>query len=507
MVRRVGFQLRDEGSVDVTHAAPSMGSARQQWQTQLGNRLLLTDVGVVAGAVGLAQFVRFGAISDTDTLTGDPPSLSFSYTMVSVIVAALWLGFLSLQNSRSHRVVGSGVEEYRRIASATLQLFGLIAIVSLIAKVDIARGFLAVALPIGLAGLLLGRVLWRRYAVRQRASGAYRSSVLVVGGQHAAKAMATAFARDRRAGYRVVGICTPNGSVDDDRTVRIAGDPVSVVGTDHSILESIRVTGADTVAVTATDHLGPGRIRQLVWDLEPLGVDLIVTPGVEDVALQRLASRPVDGTPMLHLEKPQYDRATSFSKTAFDFCFALAALLAIAPVMLAAAAAVKFTSRGPVFYRSERIGLDGKPFEMIKFRSMYEDADKHLSALLSQNEGAGPLFKMRDDPRVTPVGRILRRYSLDELPQFLNVLRGEMSVVGPRPPLRREVEAYSELVRHRMLVKPGLTGLWQVSGRSDLDWEESVRLDLSYVENWSMMQDLVIIKRTLGAVTRPAGAY
>jgi exopolysaccharide biosynthesis polyprenyl glycosylphosphotransferase len=211
--------------------------------------------------------------------------------------------------------------------------------------------------------------------------------------------------------------------------------------------------------------------------------------------------------PMLYIEKPQYDRAKSLYKQSFDFIFAACALLAVLPVMAVAAAGVKLTSRGPVFYRSERMGLDGEPFQMIKFRSMYEDADKHLASLVGQNEGAGPMFKIRDDPRVTPIGRMLRRFSIDELPQFINVLRGDMSIVGPRPPLRGEVEKYDGHVRRRMLVKPGVTGLWQISGRSDLTWDESVRLDLSYVENWSMIQDLQIIKRTLGVVTRSEGAY
>uniref|UniRef100_UPI000592951F sugar transferase n=1 Tax=Nocardia concava TaxID=257281 RepID=UPI000592951F len=189
------------------------------------------------------------------------------------------------------------------------------------------------------------------------------------------------------------------------------------------------------------------------------------------------------------------------------FVFAAAALLAALPVMVIAAIAIKLTSPGPVFYLSERIGLDGAPFRMIKFRSMRTGADRDLGDLLAANDGAGPLFKMREDPRVTSIGRILRKYSLDELPQFINVLRGEMSVVGPRPPLRGEVERYDRKVRRRLLVKPGLTGLWQVSGRSDLSWDESVRLDLSYVENWSMVQDLLIIRKTIFAVARSDGAY
>lgn len=196
-----------------------------------------------------------------------------------------------------------------------------------------------------------------------------------------------------------------------------------------------------------------------------------------------------------------------FQKQAFDMVFSLAALIAAAPVMLAAALAIKLTSKGPVFYPSERIGLDGKPFTMLKFRTMTDGADTQLEQLLSVNEGAGVLFKMRQDPRVTPVGRILRRFSIDELPQFINVIKGDMSVVGPRPPLRREVESYDGDVKRRLLVKPGVSGLWQVSGRSDLSWEESVRLDLSYVDNWSMAGDLMIIAKTVKAVLTSHGAY
>jgi lipopolysaccharide/colanic/teichoic acid biosynthesis glycosyltransferase len=174
---------------------------------------------------------------------------------------------------------------------------------------------------------------------------------------------------------------------------------------------------------------------------------------------------------------------------------------------LVAGIAVKMRSRGPVFYKAERIGMDGKPFMMLKFRTMVEDADKELQNLLSANEGDGLLFKIKNDPRVTPVGRILRRFSIDELPQFINVLRQEMSVVGPRPPLRREVEAYDDDVQRRLLVKPGITGLWQVSGRSDLPWDKAVRLDLSYVDNWSMVGDVLIIAKTLRAVIERRGAY
>jgi exopolysaccharide biosynthesis polyprenyl glycosylphosphotransferase len=226
-----------------------------------------------------------------------------------------------------------------------------------------------------------------------------------------------------------------------------------------------------------------------------------------DVALSRLVMRPNAGLPLLHIEKPQHHSAKRFEKRAFDFCFALAALVGTLPILLTAAIAIKITSRGPIFYSSERIGIDGRPFAMLKFRTMVDGADKQLASLLDANENDGLLFKIRNDPRITTVGRVLRRFSIDELPQFINVLRHEMSVVGPRPPLRREVEAYDCEVIRRLLVMPGVTGLWQVSGRSDLSWNEAVRLDLSYVDNWSRVGDILIIAKTLRAVFQRKGAY
>jgi exopolysaccharide biosynthesis polyprenyl glycosylphosphotransferase len=238
-----------------------------------------------------------------------------------------------------------------------------------------------------------------------------------------------------------------------------------------------------------------------------MNVELVVSPGVMDVARSRLVMRPIAGLPLLYIDKPQYQGAKRLQKRVFDFCFALAALTASLPILLIAALAIKATSKGPVFYASERIGIDGQPFSMLKFRTMVENAEEELANLLSANESDGLLFKIQNDPRITPVGQVLRRFSIDELPQFINVLRREMSVVGPRPPLRREVELYDDDVQRRLLVKPGVTGLWQVSGRSDLPWDKAVRLDLSYVDNWSMVGDILIIAKTLRAVLERRGAY
>jgi exopolysaccharide biosynthesis polyprenyl glycosylphosphotransferase len=234
---------------------------------------------------------------------------------------------------------------------------------------------------------------------------------------------------------------------------------------------------------------------------------MVVSAGVVDIAGPRLHVRPVAGLPWLHVDKPQYRGANKVGKMLVDTVGAVAGIVLLSPFMLLVALAIKLDSRGPVFYRAERIGLNGEPFAMMKFRSMVTGADARMSALAHLNQGSGPLFKVHNDPRVTRVGRWMRRMSIDELPQLFNVLRGQMSIVGPRPPLRHEVMAYTGDVRRRLLVKPGITGLWQVSGRSNLSWDESVRLDLYYVENWSLTQDLIIVWRTFGAVLRSTGAY
>ncbi|MFC4128059.1 sugar transferase [Nocardia rhizosphaerae] len=498
----MSYELTRGGDIDAVAGVRSLrGAQRVGWQSAFVRRLAVTDAIAVFGAVGTAQLLRFDGPEDPPLAW--PLPYEIGYSVVSLVLAAGWLALLHGYGSRTPQVIGAGSEEFRRLVSASLKLFGVLAILALLFRIEFARGYLAIALPAGLLGLIAGRLAWRWQLRGLRADGHCQASVLVVGSPEAARAMASAFTDKPDSGYRVVGVCVPPGAGADVETVGGA----SVLGDDRSVLEAVRRSGADSVAVAATDHLGPAELRRMAWDLDPLGVDLIVAPGVVDIAGIRLNHRLVAGMPMLHIDRPRYGRAKSRRKAAFDFCFAAAVVLSSAPLLLAIAVAVKLSSPGPVFYLSERIGRDGTPFRMIKFRSMQTGADLAVHELIAEHGGNPVFFKVKDDPRVTPVGRFLRRYSLDELPQFFNVLRGEMSVVGPRPQVQREVDAYDGEMRRRLLVKPGLTGLWQVSGRSDLSPEDSVRLDLSYVENWSMVLDLALIARTIGVVTRGEGAY
>lgn len=475
--------------------------ARKSWQAKYAGWLMVSDFAVVVVAVFMAQRLRFGEHGDR---------LGFwnvDYTVVSIIVIAVWLVGLAACRSRSPRVIGAGVEEYRRIWTATLSVFGVIAITSMLLRLDIARGYLAIALPVGLSGLFLSRKFWRSVVAKRRREGQFLSSVLAVGERRSVSSLIRSLADNPDYGYTVVGVCLPGCAGESVLAVPGVGE-FPVLGDETDIAGIIAASKADTVALTATEHLGPQGIRDLSWTLEKLSVDLVVSPSVNDVANTRMVMQPVAGLPLIHLEKPRYSGAKRFEKRMFDLGFSALVLLCAAPLMLAVAVAIKADSRGPVFYRSQRIGLDGHPFEMLKFRTMVDGADRHVDKLLSLNDCAGGvLFKMRDDPRVTRVGSFLRKYSIDELPQFINVLRHQMSVVGPRPPLPREVESYDSQVRRRLLVLPGITGLWQISGRSDLSWEESVRLDLSYVENWSMLGDLMIALKTVRPIVRGAGAY
>jgi len=281
--------------------------------------------------------------------------------------------------------------------------------------------------------------------------------------------------------------------------------PVPVLGDLGAVAEVVAATGADTVAISASPEVHSEDVRRISWALEGSGVDLIVAPAVTDVAGPRITIRPVAGLPLLHVEEPEFTGVRRFLKGTIDRSFAIIGLVVLSPVILLAALAVKLTSPGPAFFRQSRVGRDGQAFRCFKLRTMYVDAEERLADLIAHNEGDGLLFKIKDDPRITKVGRFLRRSSIDELPQLLNVIKGDMSLVGPRP-LAVKDEAFQGDTRRRLLVRPGITGLWQVSGREDQSWEDAVRLDLYYVENWSIPLDFIILARTVLHVLKGSGS-
>ena len=490
--------------VDPPPERPSSTLSRSGWERKVVRRILLTDALAVAVAVAVAHVLRYSVIPGPPAiLDGVRPGV----WQLSIGVFVGWMIALSVFRTRDPKTFDNGSRQYQRVARSTFTLFGWVAITALLLKWEVSRGFLAISFAVGTTLLFLERRAWRTWMLRQRRKGDYLAKVLVIGGVRSAKAMTLRFSEDASSGFRVVGVWVPDRVAAPHERFHANDLAVPVLGTESDLGQALDVDVVDTVVVTDTEHLGHDGMRELAWALEGRNINLLVAPNVVDVAGPRIHLEAHGNMPLIYLSGPSYSRARTLRRALFDRCFAAAVLLAASPVLLIAALAIRLTGRGPIFYRSERIGTHGVPFQMLKLRTMVHGADQMREEHEYHHDGAGPLFKLRDDPRVTRVGRLLRRYSIDELPQFLNVLRGEMSVVGPRPPLRAEVDAYSEHMHRRLLVKQGVTGLWQVSGRSDLSWEDSVRLDLDYVENWTMLRDMQIIFRTARAVLASRGAY
>lgn len=472
------------------------------WRRQSSRLLRVVDAFVVIWAVIGAFTIRFGLEPDF-VVAGQ----EVTYAWVSIALAITWWFMLGAWNSRQSLVLGSGSDEYKRVAAASLWLFGIIAIVSYVFRIDTARGYVGLALPVGLTGLLLGRWLIRQHLSVKRGQGRSMSRLLLLGGPGAVAHLASSLKRANDAGYLPVAAYMP-GPETESKVELESG--LSIVGHEpdaHSIVDAIERCGADAVAISAGVQLHPQTLRHLGWELAARNIGLIMAPALTDIAGPRIHTRQVAGLPLIHVTTPTLEGGQRVAKRLFDVVVAGILLCLALPGMLLVAILIKLDTPGPILFRQERVGIQGRPFYMLKFRSMVNNAESRLDSLENANEGSGPLFKMKKDPRVTRVGRILRRFSVDELPQLVNVVMGSMSLVGPRPPLPREVEAYESDVRRRLLVKPGLTGLWQVSGRSNLSWQDSVRLDLYYVENWSLAGDLIIILRTVRAVFLSTGAY
>nr|WP_320067688.1 sugar transferase [Micromonospora sp. RTGN7] len=459
--------------------------------------LVVLDTAVLALAVLVGYLARFG--------DEEPVGSKIPYVVVAPALVLTWLLSLKVLRCYDDRVLGYGADEYRRVSAASLRLAGGTAIAGYIADVGVSRGFLAISFAAGMLGLEMARFAARKRLHRARSRGrGWSRKVLVVGDTAHVLELVHQLRREPYAGYHVVGACIPDALLAP--VPQRLGD-VPVVGSFRGIPEAATAIGADTVAVTASGELTASRLRRLGWQLEGTGVDLVLAPALTDVAGPRIHTRPVAGLPLIHVEAPEFRGARKLVKGFVDRAAASVALGFLLPLLAVIALAIKLDSRGPVLFRQIRVGQGGEEFGVFKFRTMVLNADALLAELAARNETNGLMFKMRDDPRVTRVGRVLRKWSLDELPQLANVLLGQMSLVGPRPPLPSEVARYDGDVARRLLVKPGMTGLWQVSGRSDLSWEDGIRLDLYYVENWSLAADLAIMWKTFGAVVRSRGAY
>ncbi|GAA2417974.1 sugar transferase [Actinomadura vinacea] len=441
---------------------------------------------------GLAGFVfRFGE----HTLAPRPDAV------LAAGLPLLWVAWAAAARAYDARFFGIGNDEYRRILSAGSSLTAAVAVASYATKAEVARGYVVIALPLVTLLTLVARHRLRKRLHRRRTRGDCLRRVVAAGHREAVAELVREFGRAPYHGMRIVAACVPAGGGGD-----VLGVPVE--GRLGDVADVVERTGAETVAVLACPELAGVELRRLAWRLEQDDTELLVASALLDIAGPRTTIRPVAGLPLLHVDHPELAGVRRLLKGGFDRVAAAFALVLLGPLWAVTALLIRADDPGPAIYAQERIGRGGRRFRMLKFRTMVVGADR-LRDELSAAAGArnGLLFKLRDDPRMTRLGARLRRFSLDELPQLVNVLRGEMSLVGPRPPLPDEVDRYGEDVYRRLAVKPGMTGLWQVSGRSDLSWDESVRLDLRYIENWSLTLDAQILWKTIAAVVRGSGAY
>jgi exopolysaccharide biosynthesis polyprenyl glycosylphosphotransferase len=454
--------------------------------------LLLLATATVSAMLGRQVLPVFDALDDISSLV--LPAAG------PMLVA--WLVMVQAVGGYSREVFGAGTEEYKRIVRASMLCAGLVGIGCYLTNFPLSRGFFLLAFVIGTPLLILGRLALRRVIHRTREHGHLCERLIIAGDPTHVDEVAAVLRRESWLGYTVLGALTAPGA---PATETMAGIPV--VGHTDAAAAVVADLGAEVIVFTEGAFGTSQELRRATWELEGMPVQCIVVPSLTDVASRRLKVRPVAGLPLVHLESCRSLHASRWAKRVFDVIGAVCLLVVLLPVTVLTALAVKAHDGGPVLFRQIRIGRDGQPFHCLKFRSMVVDAEQLRGALMGSSAGTSVLFKMVDDPRVTRPGRWIRRFSVDELPQLWNVVCGQMSLVGPRPPLPDEVACYEVDMNRRLRVRPGMTGLWQVSGRSDLGWDDTVRLDLYYVDNWSMVQDLAILVRTVRAVVGSAGAY
>jgi exopolysaccharide biosynthesis polyprenyl glycosylphosphotransferase len=460
------------------------------WVARYQRRMVAVDAacGTIGGLAALLG--RFPG--------GWQPSL---YVAATAGLPLVWVACVATLGGYDARFIGLGSEEFRRIINSAISLTAGIATVSYAIRLDLARGYVLIALPSLCLTDIAARYLMRKRLHRRRGRGLCMRRVTAVGHADGVAELIVRLRRECYHGLEVVNACL----VGDTGLKEVQGVPV--VGDLPAAARVADETGVDAVAVLACPELDGVALRRLSWQLEKEGTDLYVAPTLMDVAGPRTTIRPVAGLPLLHVDHAELTGAKRAIKSIFDKAIATAALCILCPLMATIAIAIMLRDGFPVLFTQTRIGKDGEPFSVLKFRTMVPDAELWRDALGDLDEGDGVLFKVRKDPRVTATGAWLRRWSLDELPQLFNVVLGEMSLVGPRPPLPSETARYGTDVRRRLVVKPGMTGLWQVNGRSDLSRQDAVRLDLRYVENWSFALDLQILWKTWGAVIKRRGAY
>ena len=479
-----------EGSVRIT-AAAEHGDARDA-SHRFAIRLKAAIIGadVVATAAGMAL-----ATGSYHLVTGEGLDQVMA---VAVLSLPIWPFLFAQQGLYQGRRLGRRIEELRRVVNAVLAGLLVLAGLSVMLQSNLSRGWLGFAFVCITTTVYLEREVARRAIHEFRLRGVMIRRVVVVGHNVEAEGIATQLGSYPELGYEVVGFVS-GGTEESVIDLRTGQDLGPYLGRPTEVLELVRATGATGVVVATTDT-NQATANQLIRDLTREGIYVELTSAVKDISSSRMSVRPLGRYPVICVEPVAAVSWRRVAKRAFDVVGATALLLLASPIIALAALAIRLTSGPGVLFRQQRVGRDGELFTVYKLRTMVRDAEDRLAELRERNEAPGPMFKMADDPRVTPVGRFLRKTSIDELPQLFNVIRGDMSLVGPRPALPVEAEQWNDTLRERLRVQPGITGMWQVSGRYTTSLETYARLDLYYVDNWSLVTDVAILLKTLTVV-------
>jgi exopolysaccharide biosynthesis polyprenyl glycosylphosphotransferase len=461
------------------------------------------DLVVAAIAAFVASLIRFGFdAGDTQVASN---WIRLSYTQVGVLVTVLWPLLLGVCGAYDLRTLLVGVEEGRRILRSAIALLASLGFLVFAANADLARGYVTPLIACVIAFTGTWRYALRRSVARKQGQGMGHHNVVAVGPADELQRLCAHLCATQGSPIDIVALVADD--LEPDTELPPPMDRIRRLP-DREAIRGLRDSGVPIDLLVRAGRPRPEEVWALARRAHDLGVAVAIAPHREDASAHIAVSYvPLGRTPLLVVETPSLHPVARVTKAVFDRILAYCMVLCLAPVLVLIGLLILVTDGRPILYKQERVGRAGKHFQCLKFRTMATDADQRLEALLHLNEADGPLFKLKDDPRVTKIGGFLRNHSLDELPQLFNVLGGSMSIVGPRPPLPREVATYNEREARRLLVKPGLTGLWQVEGRSDLPWDEGVYLDLLYLEHWSPILDLAIVARTVRTVFRPSGAY
>ena len=488
--------VRSESRTSIPSPSRSSTDVRtpSTWRRQLGARLAVGDALVITASSLVAYLLREW-LGRADVLR------PFAWEVpIAIAVIPLWLLLFYAVGAYRPEYLNAGGDALRRFTAGVAAGVLALGFLSFLFNLQVSRlfvTFLAVLVFVGGGGV---RAAARWYVRTRQQRGELLQRALVLGTDDDARQLAVTLNDAPDSSYRVVGY------LDDEVVAGTEVDGLPVLGGTCDVLETAHDHGIGVVVVSPSG-VTPGTLRDVTIALEGQDVDLAVAPSLFQVVTRRMTIETVGNTPLLHVDQIRLERGKAFLKRSLDVAAASTLLLLTSPIMLVAAVAVWAEREGQVLFRQARVGRDGRPFTMLKFRTMVADAEQRLEELEHENDAEGHFFKLVEDPRITPVGRHLRRWSIDELPQLINVLRGDMSMVGPRPPLPTEVAEYDDWHLRRLRVRPGITGVWQVSGRSEVGFDEAVRMDLFYIENWALGYDLYLLWRTVGAVLSRRGAW